>query len=94
VLPKSVKRLGVTAVVAGAALMASVLPAVAADGVPGQRMTLCSPASYYLPGDPGQIAQLPVGTDVLVDQVQGAWVAGFAFGSVNRDIWLMDGHFC
>jgi hypothetical protein len=37
---------------------------------------------------------LYTGQTFLVEQVDGSWVYGFAYGDVNRHGWVQNGWFC
>jgi hypothetical protein len=98
----SLVRFGLTAAVAGAALIASALPASARDGIIGDRMTVC-PQS--LPNQVLPVRTQPLGADAgslvypetfLVKRTDpsGEWVYGFAYGDINADYWVQNGYFC
>jgi hypothetical protein len=99
---KSVARLGITVAVAGVAMVTSILPAAARDGIIGDRMTVC-PQS--LPNQVLPVRTQPLGADAgslkypetfLVKRTDpsGEWVYGFAYGDINANYWVQNGYFC
>lgn len=88
-------RAAVGAGVIGAALLAGVVPAQAANGTPGERETVCAD-SLYVRTDPGGafLGTLYRPQTFAVEQVSGGWAYGFAYGNVNRHGWVQDGWFC
>ena len=95
-------RFALTAAVAGAAMIASALPAAAQDAIIGDRMTVC-PQS--LPNQVLPVRTQPLGADAgslvypdtfLVKRTDpsGEWVYGFAYGHINADYWVQNGYFC
>ncbi|NJP47106.1 hypothetical protein [Actinacidiphila epipremni] len=83
------------AVLAAAALLTAALPAGAANGTVGVRETVCA-QDLYVRTEPlgawqGTLFQ---GQTFLVEQVDGSWVYGFAYGDINRHGWVQNGWFC
>lgn len=69
--------------------------AEAADGQVGQRETVCA-QTLALRTEPlgawqGTLVQ---GQTFAVEQVNGSWVYGFAYGDINRKGWVQQGWFC
>jgi hypothetical protein len=95
VLSTSARRIGLTAGVAALALTAVIQPALAANGVVGERMTVCAQTLDLrtAPLGPWQ-GTLYHGQTFLVESLDGDWVYGFAYGDINRDGWVQNGWFC
>ncbi len=99
-MPRSLPaRLAATA--AGTALAASALiattaaPAHAADGTVGVRETGCADSLYVRTEPVGAwMGTLYHGQTFLVEQLDGSWVYGFAYGDINRHGWVQNGWFC
>jgi hypothetical protein len=84
-----------TAVLAAATLVAVSSPAQAADGTVGVRETVCAQDLYVRTAPLGAwTGTLYQGQTFLVEQVDGAWVYGFAYGNINRHGWVQNGWFC
>ncbi|WP_255949329.1 hypothetical protein [Streptomyces odontomachi] len=77
------------------AVGATAAPAQAANGHVGVRETVCA-QDLYVRTDPGGawMGTLYKPQTFLVEQVQGGWVYGFAYGDINRHGWVQDGWFC
>ncbi len=96
-LTKRIARLGVVAAVAGSALFAATLPAFAQNAIIGDRMTVCTtdlavrtqPLGAWM----GQMSN-PQTFQVIRTDPSGDWVYGFAYGDINADGWVQNGHFC
>ncbi|SFE61374.1 hypothetical protein SAMN05216251_10474 [Actinacidiphila alni] len=84
-----------TAVLAAGALVAVSSPAQAADGRVGVRETVCAQDLYVRTAPLGAwTGTLFQGQTFLVEQLDGDWVYGFAYGDINRHGWVQDGWFC
>ncbi|MEU6852231.1 hypothetical protein ABZ901_20195 [Actinacidiphila alni] len=84
-----------TAVLAAGALVAVSSPARAADGRVGVRETVCAQDLYVRTAPLGAwTGTLFQGQTFLVEQLDGDWVYGFAYGDINRHGWVQDGWFC
>jgi hypothetical protein len=86
---------------AGATLAASALlattaaPAQAANGTVGVRETVCADSLYVRTEPLGAwTGTLYHGQTFLVEQLDGSWVYGFAYGDINRHGWVQNGWFC
>lgn len=87
--------LGLTAAAAAVAMLVTAAPASAANGVVGQRMTVCADSLAVRTAPLGAwMGVLHHPETFLVKQVNGSWVFGFAYGHVNRDGWVQNGWFC
>jgi hypothetical protein len=88
--------IGVTAaVLAGTALLALAGPASAANGTVGVRETVCAQDLYVRTAPVGAwMGTLSQGQTFLVEEVDGSWVYGFAYGDINRHGWVQNGWFC
>jgi hypothetical protein len=95
VLSASLRRTGIAAGVVALTLTAAVQPALAANGVVGERMTVCAQTLDLrtAPLGPWQ-GTLYKGQTFLVKSLDGDWVYGFAYGDINRDGWVQNGWFC
>lgn len=83
------------AVLAASAVVASTSPASAADGTVGVRETVCAQDLYVRTAPLGAwMGTLYQGQTFLVEEVDGSWVYGFAYGYVNRNGWVQNGWFC
>ena len=84
-----------TAVLAAGALVAVSSPAQAADGRVGVRETVCAQDLYVRTAPLGAwTGTLFQGQTFHVEQLDGDWVYGFAYGDINRHGWVQDGWFC
>ena len=79
----------------GAALFTGTAPALAANGKPGVRETVCAD-SLYVRTDPqgAWLGTLHRRETFAVERASGGWAYGFAYGNVNRRGWVQDGWFC
>jgi hypothetical protein len=94
-LPISARRTAIAAAVAGAALLCGAVPAQAANGVVGQRMTVCAQSLDVRTAPLGPwMGTLFKPQTFLVQRLDGDWVYGFAYGDINRDGWVQNGWFC
>jgi hypothetical protein len=83
------------AVLAAGAVVAVAGPARAANGTVGVRETVCAQDLYVRTEPVGAwMGTLYQGQTFLVEQVNGAWVYGFAYGQINRHGWVQNGWFC
>lgn len=83
------------AALAAAALLTAAVPAGAADGTVGVRETVCAQDLYVRTEPLGAwTGTLFQGQTFLVEQVNGSWVYGFAYGDINRHGWVQNGWFC
>jgi hypothetical protein len=99
-MPRSISARLVGAA-AGATLAASALlattatPAQAANGTVGVRETVCADSLYVRTQPLGAwMGTLYHGQTFLVEQLDGSWVYGFAYGDINRHGWVQNGWFC
>jgi hypothetical protein len=86
-----------SAVVAGTAvaLVLVAAPAQAANGHVGVRETVCADTLAVRTEPLGAwMGVLKRGQTFLVDQANGSWAHGFAYGDINRKGWVQDGWFC
>ncbi len=80
---------------AASALVAFAGPADAANGTVGVRETVCAQDLYVRTEPVGAwMGTLYQGETFLVEQVDGSWVYGFAYGQINRHGWVQNGWFC
>jgi hypothetical protein len=78
-----------------AALLTAAVPAGAADGTVGVRETVCAQDLYVRTQPLGAwMGTLYQGQTFLVEQLDGSWVYGFAYGDINRHGWVQNGWFC
>jgi hypothetical protein len=94
---RSLVRLGITAAVAGSALLAMTSPASAANAVIGDRMTVCTTDLAVRVQPLGAwMGELSYPQTFLAERTDpsGDWVYGFAYGDINADGWVQNGHFC
>jgi hypothetical protein len=83
------------AVLAASALLAFAGPASAANGTVGVRETVCAQDLYVRTEPVGAwMGTLSQGQTFLVEEVDGSWVYGFAYGDINRHGWVQNGWFC
>jgi hypothetical protein len=83
------------AALAASALLAVAGPASAADGTVGVRETVCAQDLYVRTEPVGAwMGTLYQGQTFLVEEVDGSWVYGFAYGDINRHGWVQNGWFC
>ena len=83
------------AALAAAALVTLAVPAGAADGTVGVRETVCAQDLYVRTEPVGAwMGTLYQGQTFLVEQLDGSWVYGFAYGDINRKGWVQNGWFC
>ncbi|CAG7618112.1 hypothetical protein [Actinacidiphila bryophytorum] len=83
------------AALAAAALLALAVPAGAANGRVGVRETVCAQDLYVRTAPVGAwMGTLYTGQTFLVEEVDGSWVYGFAYGDINRHGWVQNGWFC
>ena len=91
-------KMTVAASVAGALLSLGVgaaTPAQAADGQVGQRETVCATDLAVRTAPVGAwMGTLYKGQTFLVEQDNGDWLYGFAYGDINRRGWVQQGWFC
>lgn len=84
-----------TVLAAAAATALAAAPAQAADGHVGVRETVCAESLAVRTQPLGAwMGVLHYPQTFLVEQVQGSWVYGFAYGDVNRRGWVQNGWFC
>lgn len=70
-------------------------PASSADGTVGVRETVCAQDLFVRTAPLGAwMGTLHRGQTFLVEQDNGDWVYGFAYGDINRRGWVQDGWFC
>ncbi|MFD5030321.1 hypothetical protein ACFVWX_24385 [Streptomyces sp. NPDC058220] len=71
-------------------------PAQAANGTVGQREAVCANDLFVRVTAPhgAWMGTLTRGQTFLVEQVNGDWVYGFAYGDINRRGWVQNGWFC
>jgi hypothetical protein len=88
-------RAAVGAGLIGAVLFAGTAPALAANGTPGKRETVCAD-SLYVRTKPGGafLGTLYRPQTFAVERVSDGWAYGYAYGNVNRHGWVQDGWFC
>ncbi|MDI5966676.1 hypothetical protein [Streptantibioticus silvisoli] len=94
---RQAKRAGLTAAVAGTALIAAAVPAFAQNAVVGDRMTICTtdlavrtqPLGAWM----GELSN-PQTFQVERTDPSGDWVYGFAYGDINAHGWVQNGFFC
>ncbi|WNI14542.1 hypothetical protein [Actinacidiphila sp. ITFR-21] len=85
----------VCAVLTASALLAVAGPAEAAGGTVGVRETVCAQDLYVRTEPVGAwMGTLYQGETFLVEEVDGSWVYGFAYGRINRHGWVQNGWFC
>jgi hypothetical protein len=90
-----VKLVASALAVAVVGLLACALPAQAANGVVGQRMEVCADSLAVRTAPLGPwMGTLYKPQTFLVEQLDGDWVRGFAYGDINRDGWVQNGWFC
>lgn len=85
-----------TAAVATATVVGTAAPAAAANGVPGQTMTICAETLYLRTDPAGAIIDiLPYGSHFNVHRISdsGDWVRGYSVFSA-RTGWVQNGWFC
>jgi hypothetical protein len=83
------------AALAASALMTTAGEAAAANGTVGVRETVCAQDLYVRTEPVGAwMGTLYQGQTFLVEQVNGSWVYGFAYGEINRQGWVQNGWFC
>lgn len=87
--------LAVPAITAGL-LAATAGAATAANGTIGERETVCADSLYVRETAPHGAfhGTLFRGQTFTVQQRQGDYVYGFAYGHINRNGWVQDGWFC
>ena len=94
----SVRFLGAAAAglaLATTSLLTAAAPAHAANGVVGVRETVCADSLYVRTEPLGAwMGTLSRGQTFLVEQLDGSWVYGFAYGDINRHGWVQNGWFC
>ncbi|MBY8882982.1 hypothetical protein [Actinacidiphila acidipaludis] len=95
-LPARLLGAAAGAVLAASALLATTAaPAEAADGAVGVRETVCADSLYVRTEPLGAwTGTLYRGQTFLVEQLDGSWVYGFAYGDINRHGWVQNGWFC
>lgn len=93
-IPRTLAAAATTAL-AVSAFAATATPAQAADGTVGVRETVCAD-SLYVRTSPGGawMGTLYRGQTFLVEQDDGSWEYGFAYGDINRHGWVQNGWFC
>jgi hypothetical protein len=80
---------------AASALIATAVPAQAANGTVGVRETVCADTLYVRTQPLGAwTGTLYRNQTFLVEQLDGSWVYGFAYGDINRHGWVQNGWFC
>ncbi|SDM77567.1 hypothetical protein [Actinacidiphila guanduensis] len=83
------------ALLSAAAALAVPASASAADGTVGTRETVCAQDLYVRTAPLGAwTGTLYQGQTFLVEQLDGSWVYGFAYGDINRHGWVQNGWFC
>jgi hypothetical protein len=94
-MPRTASISVTAAVLAASALVAVAGPAQAADGTVGVRETVCAQDLYVRTEPLGAwMGTLYQGQTFLVEQLDGSWVYGFAYGQINRHGWVQNGWFC
>ncbi|WP_037914129.1 hypothetical protein [Actinacidiphila yeochonensis] len=94
-LPRVLALPATAAVLATAALLALTSPASAADGTLGVRETVCAQDLDLRTAPLGAWqGTLYKGQTFLVEELDGSWVYGFAYGDINRHGWVQNGWFC
>jgi hypothetical protein len=94
-MPRTATISAAATLLAGAALLATTTPAHAADGTVGVRETVCAQDLYVRTAPVGAwMGTLYQGQTFQVEQLDGSWVYGFAYGQINRHGWVQDGWFC
>lgn len=92
---RTVSTVAATAALSAAAVLGAALPAGAAGGTVGVRETVCAQDLYVRTEPVGAwTGTLFQGQTFLVEQVDGSWVYGFAYGDINRRGWVQNGWFC
>lgn len=91
----SARLVGAAALAASALLATTAVPAQAANGTVGVRETVCADSLYVRTEPVGAwMGTLFHGQTFLVEQLDGSWVYGFAYGDINRHGWVQNGWFC
>lgn len=95
------RTVAMAATIAAAATMAlsvvvtTAAPAHAANGTVGVRETVCAETLDVRTAPLGAwMGTLYKGQTFLVEQLDGSWVYGFAYGNINRHGWVQNGWFC
>lgn len=93
------RRASTAAIALGAAatalLATTATPAQAANGQVGVRETVCAQTLDVRTQPLGAwMGTLYRGQTFLVEQLDGSWVYGFAYGDINRHGWVQNGWFC
>lgn len=84
-----------TGLLAALSLATTAVPAQAANGTVGVRETVCADSLYVRTEPLGAwMGTLYRGQTFLVEQLDGSWVYGFAYGNINRHGWVQNGWFC
>lgn len=84
-----------TALAASALVATTAAPVQAADGTVGVRETVCAQTLDVRTQPLGAwMGTLYRGQTFLVEQLDGSWVYGFAYGNINRHGWVQNGWFC
>ena len=93
---RSLSAATATVALAATALLGTAsAPAHAADGQVGVRETVCAQSLYVRTQPLGAwMGTLYQGQTFLVEQLDGSWVYGFAYGNINRHGWVQNGWFC
>jgi hypothetical protein len=85
------------AVLAGAAMLATAIPAAADNGTPGQVEQVCAnELSVRDTAGGAWFDYLYRGENFLVYRISpsGEWAYGHAYGRVHKDGWVQNGWFC
>jgi hypothetical protein len=93
----TIRRITAGITLAGAAMIAAAVPAVADNGTPGQVEQVCADNLAVRSTAGGAwFDYLYRGENFLVDHVSpnGQWVFGHAYGHVHADGWVQNGWFC
>lgn len=94
-MPHALSTAVAATTLAAAALLGTTAPAHAADGQLGVRETVCAQSLYVRTQPLGAwMGTLYQGQTFLVEQLDGSWVYGFAYGDINRHGWVQNGWFC
>jgi hypothetical protein len=96
IFPRTLVSAAAVAVLAALSLVTTAAsPAQAANGTVGVRETVCADSLYVRTQPLGAwMGTLYHGQTFLVEQLDGSWVYGFAYGNINRHGWVQNGWFC
>jgi len=96
IFPRTLASAVIISVLAALSLVATTAgPAQAANGTVGVRETVCADTLDVRTQPLGAwMGTLYHGQTFLVEQLDGSWVYGFAYGNINRHGWVQNGWFC